>query len=403
MAYTEHTECRACSNKALVPIFDLGNQPLANDHCLPTEPRHGFYPLKVLFCRTCGLAQLSVVVDREILYSKYTYVSSSSQTMQRHYDRLFLDICSERPDKSIVEIASNNGACLQFAKSIGFDVLGIDPALNLAEIAEASGIATLPEFFSVNSAEQAKAKMPKLGVILARHVFAHIANWNEFFAALEVLASSDTLIVLEFPYVLDLFRNGAWDTVYHEHLSVVSLNPVVRLLASTPFRIHRIVKVGIHCGALVVMLRHKDNHAPAHLSADEFMAEEHVSEKDWIEFSQKSRSKIDRITNTVRHLRSQGKIVSAFGASAKCTVLINACGFTHDDIAFVTDNSPLKPGRLVPGTNIPIIEESEMLAEHPEFSIMTAWNFKAEILEKTKRWRERGGRFIIPTEEVEIV
>lgn len=404
MPYILHSKCRACNSAYLHPVFSLGNQPLANDHCLPSEPRQGFYPLNVLFCRGCGLAQLSVIVNREQLYSRYTYVSSASQTMQRHYDRLFLDICSERPEKSVIEIASNNGGCLKFARSIGFDVLGIDPASNLVEMAQQQGIATLPDFFGVKSAIMAKSTIPEPGVILARHVFAHVANWVEFIAGLEVLATKDTLVVLEFPYILDLFRNGAWDTLYHEHLSIISLNPLVKLLADTPFHIHRVVKVGIHGGALVVMLRHLDNLTQPHLSAEEFISEESITEADWLMFAERSKHKIEQLQKTVRQARSDGKIVSAFGASAKASVLINACGFTRNDIAFVTDNSPLKPGRLIPGTDIPIIDESEMLAEHPDMAIMTAWNFKSEILEKTKRWRERGGTFIIPSPDgVEIV
>src|SRR5579863_3009475 len=146
MSFRIHNKCRACDGTDLAPVFDFGVQPLANDHVKPGEPMQGFYPLKVLYCRGCGLAQLSVVVDPAQLYTHYTYVSSSSQTMQRHYDRLYLDILSEAPEKSIVEIASNDGSCLKFFKSRGFEVLGIDPARNLCEMAAAQGIRTISEF-----------------------------------------------------------------------------------------------------------------------------------------------------------------------------------------------------------------------------------------------------------------
>lgn len=379
-------------------MFYLGNQPLANDHCLPGDARQGFYPLKVLYCEQCGLAQLSVVVDPKQLYSHYTYISSSSETMQRHYHRLFLDIGSEQPRKSVVEIASNNGDCLQFAKDLGYEVLGIDPAKNIAEMANKRGITTLPEFFNPEVAETARDSIGDPGVILARHVFAHVDDWKEFITALDILAGEDTLIVLEFPYVLDLFRNGAWDSIYHEHLSVMSLKALAYVLQSSYFQIHRVIKVGIHCGALVVMLRRRSAGVTPHLSADEFLAEENVTAKDWEDFAHLAEGKIDLLKNMVRDFKRDGKIVSVFGASAKSTVMINACGFTENEISFVTDNSPLKPGRLIPGTQIPIIEEGEMLSQHPDYAICGAWNFRTEILAKMEKYRKRGGKFIFPTE-----
>lgn len=403
MSYTEHKICRACGGTSLAPVFDLGNQALANDHAKPDAPRQGFYPLKILFCEDCGLAQLSVVVNRNQLYARYSYVSSSSQTMQRHYKRLFLDILSEQPEKRILEIASNDGSCLQYAKALGFEVLGIDPAFNLAQMAVEKGISTLPDFFSVKPALNLKTTMPSPGVILARHVFAHVDDWKEFIAGLEVLANRDTLIVLEFPYVLDLLRSGCWDTIYHEHLSVISLKPIVKLLARTPFHIHRVVKMGIHGGALAVMLRHRDSDISPHISADEFIHEENVSSTDWKELALRASHKIERLKELVRKLKSENKIVCVFGASAKATVLINACGWDKYSISFVSDNSPLKPGCLVPGTDIPIIEEDEFLSHHADYAILSAWNYFSEIMEKTSKWRARGGRFIVPDDCLRIV
>lgn len=403
MSHKLHTKCRACSGTDLVPVMDLGLQSLANDHVKPGGSRQGFYPLKVLFCRGCGLAQLSVVVDPNQLYTTYSYVSSSSQTMQRHYDRLFLDILSEQPNKTIVEIASNDGGCLKFAKTKRFQVYGIDPAQNLAAMAKESGIPTLPVFFEPAAAENLRSVFSYIGVILARHVFAHVDDWKGFVASLEILASKDTLIVLEFPYALDMMRNGCWDTVYHEHLSVVSLNPLVSLLKSSPFHIHRVTKAGIHGGCLIVMIRHNDHPSVPHISADEYLAEENITEKDWKLLALRATSKIDRLKELVKRMRSEGKIVCAFGASAKATVLINACGWQKDSIAFVSDNSPFKPGCLIPGTDITIIEEGQFLSEHPDYAILSAWNYEKEICAKMDKWRSRGGKFIIPDDELRIV
>lgn len=403
MSYCEIQSCRACGESDLDLVFDLGNQPLANNFVRSGEARQGFYPLKIALCRGCGLAQLSVVVDRDTLYKNYSYVSSASATMQRHYDRLFKDMESETTGKSIVEIGSNNGGLLQFAKERGFEIVGIDPAKNLAEEARKNLVPTICDYFGPDSAGVSRQLLKDPAIILARHVFAHVDDWKEFVEGLEILAGKDTLVCIEVPYAPDMLRRIEFDTTYHEHLSYITLGPIVELLKNTSFRIHRINKYGIHGGAILLMLRHRGYVVPQHLSADEMLAEEHVTEQSWLNFADLAKQKIVALKSLVADLRSQDKVVSAFGASAKATVMINACGFDRRDIAFVTDNSPLKPGKLVPGTDIPVVGEDEMLARHPNYSIMTCWNFRSEVIEKMKKWSDRGGKWIIPESKIEIV
>jgi hypothetical protein len=403
MAYTEHTKCRACGASQLEPVFDLGNQPLANNFCRPNQPRQGFYPLKVLFCRGCGLAQLSVVVNRRVLYENYAYTTSDSITMARHFDRLFKDILSESPRKSIVEIASNNGACLKFAKKQGFTVAGIDPAKNLAAIACADGIETVADFLSPEISKGVRDGYGAPGVILARHVFAHVDNWLEFMQSIEVLCDDDTLVAIEVPYFQNLLRTVQYEVLYHEHLSTVSLKSMAVLLKKTPFRIHRVCSYGLHGGSVLIMLRLKSDKTTPDLSAEEMLHEERVTIDDWKAFSLMATNKINNLRDVVRGLRGKGHIVGAFGASAKATVMINAAGLSRQDVEFVSDNSPFKPGCLVPGTDIPVIEEGEILANHPDYLVMSAFNYEMEILAKMEKWRSRGGKFIVPDRELRIV
>jgi methylation protein EvaC len=171
------------------------------------------------------------------------------------------------------------------------------------------------------------------------------------------------------------------------------------LLRGTAFNLHRVIRYGVHGGSLMIMLRHKDTSAPQHLSVDEFLCEDLVRESHWSKFTSLANQKISRMRDTVRGLVSQGKRVCGFGASAKATVWINACGFTEKDLSFVSDNSAFKPGCTIPGTSIPVIDQSEFRAEHPDYAICFAWNFRNEILETQSKWRERGGKFIIPTPE----
>lgn len=377
-------------------------QPLANDFTKPDQPRAGFAPLAVLFCPACSLAQLSVTVDPEILYAQYTYVTSTSDTMRRHFHRLLQDICSEGVGRTLLEIGSNDGAFLKFAKAERFDVRGIDPARNLAALATADGIMTTPEPFTAGTAAMATGG-DKAALILARHCFCHIDDWYGFVAGLGLISHPETLICIEVPHVHDLLSKTEFDTIYHEHTSYLSVKAMAALLSKTDFHIHRVIRYGVHGGCILIMLRHNASKVERHLSADEYLNEETVTLEHWQQFETACRDKIDVLRSTVKGLAMSGKIVCGYGASAKSTVLIQACGFTKKEVRFITDNSPHKPGRLSPGSEIPVIDEQQLLSEHPDYAIMCAWNYQAEILEKNRRWRERGGKFLIPGKTVEIV
>ena len=394
--YHTITCCRACNSTDLVEVFNFGKPfPLANDFVKPGESRKGFVPLRVLFCRNCTLAQLGEVVDPEILYKKYAYVTSSSQTMQRHFDRLTKDITSENGAGSLLEVGANDGRLLNYAASRNFGpCVGVDPAANLNGTIElGKNVELVTGFFGTGMALKLDQKFD---TILARHCFCH-QEWRQFMAEVGYYSHKNTLVCIEVPYSPDLLRRFEFDSIYHEHTSYFTLHAMKALLKDYPFHIHGVLRYGIHGGAVLVMLRHNDNAIIPHLSADEMLAEENVTESDWKQFATRAKEKIEKLKEMVGLMSKSSKIVSAFGASAKTSVLINACGFDTQEVKFVTDNSPLKPGCIVPGSSIPIIHEGEMLSQHPDYSICGAWNYRDEVLVKTSKWRERGGRFIFPS------
>jgi C-methyltransferase C-terminal domain/Methyltransferase domain len=350
-----------------------------------------------MFCRNCTLAQLGEVVDPNVLYKNYLYTTSTSQTMQRHFDRLLKDLVSENGKGSILEVGSNDGALLDFAIKQGFtNVVGVDPAQNLNRKWDFQTICGL---FDSSTARQANSILrDDTDFILARHCFCHM-EWTPFMEACAAIAHKNTLAAIEVPYAPDLLRETQWDTVYSEHTSFLTIKSVVALIRNYPFHLHAVLRYGVHGGCVLLMLRHNDSGIQPHLSADEMLAQEDVSEAHWLMFARRTKEKIDLLQKMIAAKRSDRSITSAFGASAKGSVVINACGFDDKDIAFVTDNSALKPGRLIPGTQIPIIEEGEMLSHHPDYSLVSAWNYKSEILQKMDKYRKRGGKFIFPTHE----
>jgi SAM-dependent methyltransferase len=409
--YRPHTHCRACGyaspgaqgiksdpKERLIEVFDLGIQPLANDFCKEDQSRAGYAPLKVLFCPRCTLAQLSVVVSPDILYRNYPYVTSPSKTMQGHFAKIAGDI--EKivgKDKSVLEIGSNDGKFLALMRDRGHNVQGIDPAENLAAIANAAGLPTIVGLFGRGTIQN--LPQPCYDIIIARHVFCHADNWREFVSGLEVISHKESLICIEVPYAGDMLADCSFDTVYHEHLSYLSIKSVLALLNGTRLRLDRVERYQIHGGAIMLMLRWKQ----AGINYPENDFGENITVDDWHQFATTATHQIAELKRTIYSLVAKGKRVAGLGASAKSTVWISACGFTRKEIAFIADNTPQKQWRFSPGADIPILDEGAILRELPDYVVMWAWNYKSEILQKFDFARSRGVKFIVPVPSIEIV
>lgn len=418
MSWLKHTVCRACgyaapsgppgikaapTNERLIPVFNAGLQPLSNAFAKSYEPQSAFYPLEVLFCPRCTLAQLSCTVAPETLYSNYPYVTSKSATMQAHFESLWAAIKVECEPESMCEIGSNDGDFLAFARNKGVRVCGIDPAENLADAASARGLQTFRGVLDVPTAQMAWGAMLPINLVVARHVFCHVDDWRSFVKALDFLCNKDTLVVIEVPYVLDLLEHVQFDTIYHEHTSYLSLKAMEYLLKDSNFHMHKIQRFPIHGGAIVIMLRRNEAGIAPHESVAEMLGAESITEQHWTDFADAARNRIWNLEETIKGLKAQGKTVAGYGASAKATVWLNALRFTRQDISFVCDSTPQKQGRFVPGTDIPVLDEGALLRDLPDYAVLWSWNYRNEIIAKNSRWQELVGHFIVPVPKLEIV
>ncbi len=382
--------CRACGNPHLRKVFSLPPMPLANSFRLPDEPIGRKFPLTVLWCDECHLAQLRETVDPEVLYANYPYVTSASQTMLRHFESLWSEIKTECIPESAIEIGSNDGRMLQFLKGKGVDrVCGIEPAENLFSLAMKEGITTINSLFDKHAAEIVHGVVPRCDLIVARHVFAHVDDWHAFVKNLDVLAGKETLIAIELPYLVDMLEKAELDQCYHEHLSYASIRSFWMLLEHTPFHIHKVKFYPIHGGAMVLFIRRNDSEWARLPLPYEF-----IHPTAWEDFNVRAWRRIEDLKLKVHALVGSGKLVAGYGASAKSSVWISACGFTSEDIRFIVDSTPQKIGRLSPGTCIPIVPEEEI--EKADVAVCCAWNFLLEIKEKLKPWIEKGGILINP-------
>lgn len=412
--YKLHQHCRACGygispnapgikviqhTEKLKLAFDLGIHPLANDFRGDGEERSGFAPLQVMLCPRCSLAQLSVTVNPSVLYSNYSYVTSKSAMMREHFSNLWNSISESGAIKSLIEIGSNDGDLLGFACSKGATAVGIDPAENLVKIAreihpEATSLCGL---FGADIAATAKQSIPNPDVILARHVFCHIDDWKGFFKAIDLLAEKETRIVIEVPYAGKMLENLEFDTIYHEHLSYMTLKGMEAALDSTPFRIHDIKSFPIHGGTIAIIIRRRDSSATPVAEAVKMVESESIGWNEWVGFAWDSSRMIKDLARDVMANAAAGHVVCGFGASAKSTVWMRMCGFDRTAIKFITDTTPQKQGKFSPGTDVPIVDQGALLRELPKYAVVFAWNYLEEILKTNRRYTDLGGKFIVPS------
>ena len=406
------TRCRTCGSTRLALILDLGHTPLANDFLSPAEAAdyHLSLPLRVMLCRDCSLVQLADSVDPKVLYSRYAYVTSTSRTMDAHLSEqathlLSLAQAGGRP--RVLEIASNTGVLLKKFQERGAEVLGVEPAGNIAAVAVQAGIPTREEFFNAATAGKLAAEWGPADLIVGRHVFAHIDDLQDLLQGLAQVSHRQTLIAFEVPYQVDFFERTEYDTIYHEHLSYISAHSIAALVADSPFCLQRIDHYPIHGGSILLHLRQRDAGVPVHGSVAENLAQERAlglhEPGTWAGFAQRVGLIRERLPALIRELKGQGKRVIGYGASAKGNTLLNTCGLTTAELDYIIDNTPFKQGKVAPGSRLAIRPPEALLADRPDYALLLAWNFAPEIVARETAYQQAGGRFIVPIPEPRIV
>lgn len=404
--------CRSCGAEELVPVLDLGQTPLANSLLTreQLDEPEGVYPLELVFCPTCTLVQITETVAPEILFRDYLYFSSFSDAMLRHAEDVVNQILKERqlgPHSLAVEVASNDGYLLQFYKRAGVAVLGIEPACNVAEVAEQqNGVRTIAEFFDENLARTLAERGEQADVLHANNVLAHVADLNGFVSGLQLVLKDDGVAVIEVPYVKDLIDCCEFDTIYHEHLCYFSVTALDVLFRRHELEIVGVERLKIHGGSLRLRVAHAGRFTP-HGSVSELLKEEQAWGVAEPAFYARFSAQVERLRSELRglleSLKAKGARVAAYGAAAKGSTLLNYFQIGRETIDFVADRSTYKQGRYMPGVHIPIVEPAHLLAEMPDYVLLLTWNFADEILAQQAEYQRRGGRFIIPVPTVSVV
>ena len=408
--YHSRTTCRVCEADELLPVMNLGDQPLANSLLqTPNDPEEKV-PLTLVFCPKCALLQIKETVAPEAMFKNYLYFSSVSQGILDNARDAYYEATWRKPlneNSLIVEIASNDGYLLKNYKNDGFKVLGIDPAENIAKVANEAGIPTECAFFTAKVADRLLDETDGADIIHANNVLAHVADTNDFVCGIADLLKRDGLAVIEVPYMGKMIQNREFDTIYHEHLCYFSLESLTELFMRHGLYIQDVQMLDIHGGSLRLFVRKAIFRHTKPNANVEFLhkQEEDLGIRDYKfyeNFANDCNSMVRSLKDLLWALRGNSRRVVGYGASAKGSTLMNYAGLGLF-LDYVIDKSPHKQGLYTPGTHLKIHHPNTLLLDRPNYALLLTWNFKGEISRDSEQYLKGGGRFICPIPNVEII
>jgi 2-polyprenyl-3-methyl-5-hydroxy-6-metoxy-1,4-benzoquinol methylase len=407
--------CRFCQHPLQHTFVNLGGSPISNDFLTieQLDKAEKFYPLHTYVCDRCFLVQLPEVESREHIFGDgdYAYFSSYSESWLKHceqYTKLMVERFGFDRSSQVIEIASNDGYLLQYFQQKNISVLGIEPATNVAAVAEAKGISTITKFFGIQTATELVELGKQADLLLGNNVLAHVPDLNDFVTGMKLLLKPEGVITIEFPHLLQLIAQSQFDTIYHEHFSYFSFLTVERVFSAHGLTLFDVEELPTHGGSLRIYGRHSENakltvtERVANLKAKEGAARLDSTDT-YLDFTKQVKSIKRQLLAFLIQAKTEGKSVVGYGAPAKGNTLLNYCGIRTNFIDYTVDRSPHKQGLFLPGTHIPIYSPDRIAETKPDYVLILPWNLRSEIIEQMAYIRDWGGKFIVPIPHLEIV
>ena len=406
-------KCRHCYAALTLPLIDLGLAPPSNAYLSTQQLQQPEkkYPLRVLVCQTCWLAQTEDFAQaHELFDADYAYFSSFSSTWLEHAKR-YADEMSARfhlgSSSHVVEIAANDGYLLQYFKATNIPCTGVEPTASTAAAARAKGIDIVQEFFGVALANMLVAQGKQADLTAANNVLAHVPDINDFVAGFTVLLKPTGVATFEFPHLMQLMALNQFDTIYHEHFSYLSLIAVQRIFAANGLTVFDVEEHPTHGGSLRVFAQRTDTGKQpiSDRVAKMLRAEDAIgiqTEKYYLAFQVRAEKVKDDFVNFLADAKRQGKIVAAYGAAAKGNTLMNFAELGSDLIQYVVDKNPAKQGKFMPGSRIPIVSPEALLSQRPDYLIILPWNIADEVTQQNAALAKLGTQFVTAVPKLEI-
>ncbi len=398
-------KCRHCGMYLDLPLVDLGSAPPSNAY-LTAESLHApekWFPLRVMVCKECWLVQTEDFTHAEELFNEeYAYFSSVSKSWLEHSERYAVEM-TERfgltATSHVVEVAANDGYLLQFFKKARIPSTGVEPTASTAASARKKGIDIVEKFFGISLAQSLRADGKHADLTVANNVLAHVPDINDFVAGFAILLKEQGVSTFEFPHLAKLIAEHQFDTIYHEHFSYLSLTAVEKIFSQNGLSVFDVQKHQTHGGSLRVFAQRSDTgeHIQTENVARTLEEEAAAGMKDtayYGGFQAVTEQVKDDLLSFLLEAKRQGKSIAAYGAAAKGNTMMNFAGIRNDLISYVVDRSPSKQNKFMPGSRIPIVNESMICETKPDYILILPWNIKNEIMEQLEYVRAWGGRFI---------
>jgi SAM-dependent methyltransferase len=407
------TTCRFCGTPLEHVFADLGMSPLANNYLSEEELTQAerFYPLRAMVCHNCFLVQLEDYETPEAIFSDYAYFSSYSSSWLEHarrYSQMVIERFGLDESSRVVEIASNDGYLLKNFVERGIPALGVEPAANVAEVAEQNGVPTLVKFFGQETAREVAADPGPANLIVGNNVLAHVPDLNDFVGGMKTLLAPGGVITMEFPHLWHLIEDNEFDTIYHEHFSYLSWLTVSKVFEAHDLTLFDVEELPTHGGSLRIFAQHSEDDAKplterAHEMAEREREAGYEQLDTYVGYAETVKQAKWDLVNFLIAEKREGKRIAAYGAPAKGNTLLNYCGIRTDLIDFTADLSPHKQGRYLPGTHIPILAPEAIAEAKPDLVLILPWNLKDEIVEQLSFVREWGGQFVVRAPKLAVL
>ena len=404
--------CRLCGAELTRTFVDLGMSPLCESYVSAErlDEAEAFYPLHVRLCDSCLLVQLPAYVSGEHIFSDYAYFSSYSDSWVAHakrYADAMIDRLSLTPDSLVTEVASNDGYLLQHFLARGIPVLGVEPAANVAAAARSRGIPTEVKFLGPETGLEIAECHGQADLVAGNNVFAHVPDIKGFASGLRALVRDTGVVTLEFPHLLRLIERRQYDTIYHEHFSYLSLLTSSRALATAGLRVVDVDELDTHGGSLRVYARPEEGASEPSARVKAVLDEEESAGLHTVAGHEGFAREVLQIKSDLLGFlltaARDGRSVAGYGAPGKGNTLLNHCGIRSDLLSYTVDRSPVKQGKFLPGTHIPIYAPERLAETRPDYVLVLPWNLRDEISQQLDYVRSWRGRLVFPIPALEIV